>query len=224
MYRCVAFRCQRFSSSRVTSGENIIIWDVETTGLNSSNDNIVELSALHPHSGEVFDTLIKPTTPMTQRVIDIHGIKNEDVSEKEIFADVWPQYKSWVEQFQDEHGSVLLLSHFAYSLDIPLLRSETQRALGGIPDGWILADTSPVIRRKLPKQEPLNMKHLSNICGLDPQTHRALSDCHNLWGVLQNLYPSNTLTELKNFYRIHKKQNKVKSRTKPPPTANWWMK
>ncbi|MGC8886311.1 MAG: 3'-5' exonuclease [Verrucomicrobiia bacterium] len=68
----------------------IAVIDVETTGLNSNFDRIVEISIVHINPNDnpklVFDTLINPSRRVT--ATDIHGITDEDVVDAPKFEDV----------------------------------------------------------------------------------------------------------------------------------------
>jgi DNA polymerase III epsilon subunit family exonuclease len=63
--------------------QGIIAFDLETTGLSPSFDNIVEISAIKisNEGDQVFSTLVRPLIEIPQKVIDIHGITNEMVED-----------------------------------------------------------------------------------------------------------------------------------------------
>lgn len=67
-----------------------LILDVETTGiLNKDPDTeVVQISVINMQGRPVFSMLVKPSKPLTQELIDIHGITNEMVMDAPIFPQI----------------------------------------------------------------------------------------------------------------------------------------
>ena len=67
-----------------------LILDVETTGiLNKDPDTeIVQISVINMQGRPMFSMLVKPSKPLTQELIDIHGITNEMVMDAPIFPQI----------------------------------------------------------------------------------------------------------------------------------------
>lgn len=55
----------------------IVAVDVETTGIDPEFDRIIEIGALRPETGEVFQTLINPGRPLAPRITELTGITDE---------------------------------------------------------------------------------------------------------------------------------------------------
>ena len=65
--------------------------DTETTGTTAKEDRIVEVGIVLWRAGEItgrHSWLINPERQIPQGAIDVHGISNEDVADKPVFADV----------------------------------------------------------------------------------------------------------------------------------------
>ena len=67
--------------------EDVVVYDLETTGINPKNANIVEIAAqrLNTKGNKVdnYDQLVKPPDGyIPQDSTDIHGISEEDVKDK----------------------------------------------------------------------------------------------------------------------------------------------
>jgi len=69
----------------------LIIFDLETTGINIASDRIVELSYLkvYPNGDQEARTMkINPTVPIPEKVSKIHGITDQDVRDAPTFQEV----------------------------------------------------------------------------------------------------------------------------------------
>ena len=98
----------------------IVIFDLETTGLSVVNDKIVELAYIkHWPDGRIDqeDLLFNPGRPIASEVTAIHGITDEMVKDKPLFA-----FKAieLAEVFKDSFYSGFNVVRF----DLPLLKQE----------------------------------------------------------------------------------------------------
>ena len=69
----------------------ICFFDLETTGVNVSNDRIVEISVVKINIDKTEDSktwLINPTIPIPAKVSVIHGITDEMVKDKPNFSEL----------------------------------------------------------------------------------------------------------------------------------------
>ena len=64
--------------------------DTETTGL-GQRDEIVEIAILDPLGKMVIDTLVRPSKPIPQDAVAIHGITNAMVSAAPTWNSIWPE-------------------------------------------------------------------------------------------------------------------------------------
>jgi DNA polymerase-3 subunit epsilon len=69
---------------------NTVIVDTETTGLPSKDPDteICQLAITDSKGRPLFSMLLKPNKPMSEEVISIHGITNEQVQHQPIFSQV----------------------------------------------------------------------------------------------------------------------------------------
>lgn len=101
----------------------IVVFDIEATGLNIKNDQIVELAALkvNPnHSRETKTWRIKPTAPMSAEAEAVHGISMEDLKDCPTFVQVAKDIKQFFV------GCDIAGYNF-YKFDIPMLAEEFAR-------------------------------------------------------------------------------------------------
>ncbi len=102
----------------------LIIFDLETTGINIANDRIVEIAYLkiHPDGKEESNTiLLNPTIPISKQSTEIHGITDEDVKDKPTFKDI---AKDLAEVFEGAD----IAGYNSNKFDIPMLAEEFLRA------------------------------------------------------------------------------------------------
>lgn len=70
--------------------ENTVILDLESTGLLSKDPNteIAQICILNIHERPLFSMLLKPSQPMSEEVIGIHKISNEQIANQPIFPQI----------------------------------------------------------------------------------------------------------------------------------------
>lgn len=113
--------------SRLDLKRPIVFFDLETTGLDVVRDRIVEIALLKVNpdgSEESFHTLVNPGIPIPAESSAVHGITNEMVADKPIFAEIGKRVAAFIENCD-------LGGYNCNRFDVPLLAEELQRE--GIP-------------------------------------------------------------------------------------------
>ncbi len=106
----------------------LIFFDVETTGLDTKNDRIVELAAIkywpdgRPEEERV--RRFNPLVPIPKEAAAIHGITNEDVKDEMPFA----RYARGEQGIAAFFAGSDLAGFNIVSFDIPILKAELERA------------------------------------------------------------------------------------------------
>lgn len=103
--------------------KNLCIFDIEATGLDVSQDRIVEISILKvtPEGEETELTLrINPEMEISEESISIHGITQEDIKNS-------PTFKEVAKQIADFIGDADLAGYNSNKFDIPMLAEEFLR-------------------------------------------------------------------------------------------------
>ena len=78
---------------------NYVIIDVETSGLNPENDEIIRLSALKIENKKIserFSVLTKPINPLTEEIEILTGITNVELEEKCGINDLLPDFLNFI--------------------------------------------------------------------------------------------------------------------------------
>ncbi|MDR1896964.1 MAG: 3'-5' exonuclease [Prevotellaceae bacterium] len=102
----------------------VIIFDIESTGLNIAKDRIVEISVIKVFidGREEFKTRrINPQMPIPPESSKIHGITDEDVKDCPIFKEIAKSLFSYIEGCD-------LVGYNLFKFDVPLLVEEFLRA------------------------------------------------------------------------------------------------
>ena len=101
----------------------LVFFDVETTGLDITNDRIVEISILKvmPDGKEEQKTFrVNPTIPIPEHVTRIHGITNEDVASCPVFSEIARTLANYIEECD-------IAGYNSIKFDIPILAEEFLR-------------------------------------------------------------------------------------------------
>ncbi|MDR3094506.1 MAG: 3'-5' exonuclease [Bacteroidales bacterium] len=102
----------------------LVIFDLETTGMNIASDRIVELSYLKvfPDGREESKTYrLNPTVPIPAEITAIHGISNEDVKDA-------PTFKEVAQTLVNSFADCDFAGYNSNKFDLPLLAEEFLRA------------------------------------------------------------------------------------------------
>ena len=147
-----------------------VVLDVETTGLNTRTDEIIEIGAVRIERGvEVaeFSELINPGRPVPEKVVEITGITSAMLRDKRTLMEVMPEFAKFCE------GAVLV-AHNA-SFDMSFFRRAFKQA--GLPFTFTIVDTLALVRNQFPQ---LRSHKLGNMCkqlGISLlNAHRAVHD------------------------------------------------
>jgi ATP-dependent DNA helicase DinG len=172
-------------------GELVAV-DLETTGLDSARDEIIEIGAVRTRDGEILDeftTLINPGRTIPAPITHLTGIRGEDVLDAPGIQTVLPQLSAFV-------GNAALLGH-NITFDASFLYRH------GILRSNARVDTYEMAAVLLPRAPRYSLTSLSTIIGADIESaHRAVFDARAtvrlywlLWQKLLDL-PYPTLREI----------------------------
>ena len=105
------------------SERQFVVFDTETTGLDTEKDSVVQLSAVRIVNGklqsqEVFDRLVHPGRPIPARSTDIHGVTDEMVKDA-------PGLIAVAQDFAAFCGDAVLVAHNA-PFDMAFLHAQAR--------------------------------------------------------------------------------------------------
>ena len=98
------------SDDNILLENEYVVFDLETTGFNAAGgDSIIEIGAVKLKDGEIiekFDRLIKPPTPISERITNVTSITNEMVAD-------CPKEEDAVKEFLKWTGNLPMVAHNA---------------------------------------------------------------------------------------------------------------
>lgn len=158
----------------------IAIFDLETTGLNVTQDRIVEIAIIKVYpSGEeeVFHSLVNPEIEIPLEISEIHHIYNEDIKDK-------PTFKELAEKIVDFIGDADLVGFNSNKFDIPVLSEELLRVGNNFDlSNKKFIDTQNIFHKM--EQRTLSAAY-KFYCEKEIQNaHSALDDSRATWEVLK---------------------------------------
>ena len=181
-----------------------VIFDVETTGLSSVYDTIIEIGAVKMKNGEVlerFDKFINPHHPLSEQTINLTSITDEMVSAADDEDVV-------IKQFQDFYGDRPLCGHNV-QFDVGFVNAALRRAgLSEITQPVV--DTLEVSRLLHPEQNRHTLDSLAKKYNVSLERHhRANQDAeatgylmYKLLDAFKKKYNEDNLNNL-NGYAAH---------------------
>lgn len=160
--------------------KDYVVIDLETTGLYPKQDRIIEIGALKVRDGEIVDTFssfVNPQQKLTEKVIEITGITDEDLVTAPTIEDIWKDVFDFL-------GEDILLGQrilFDYSF---LKRIAVNHKYSFERNGL---DTLKIARKYLADLESRTLSSLCKYYQIDIQAHRALEDARATHQLYQKL-------------------------------------
>ncbi|WBL31351.1 DNA polymerase III subunit alpha [Candidatus Phytoplasma sacchari] len=103
--------------------QNYVVFDLETTGLSKTRDQIIEISAVKIENGKItdkiFDQLINPQIPLNHIITELTGINNDELYDKPTIKEVLPNFLNFIK----DH---VLVAHNA-NFDISFLKEQIKK-------------------------------------------------------------------------------------------------
>lgn len=150
--------------------DEFVVFDIETTGLNSHQDRITEIGAVKVKAGEIvdrFSAFVNPGIPIPSFIVKLTGITDEMVSEAPPIEQVLTDFMKFIQ------GTVLV-AHNA-NFDVGFIR-QSARVMGeNIKNPYI--DTLELCRKMFPELGKHKLNLVAKHLGIELENHhRAVDD------------------------------------------------
>ena len=175
--------------------EEFVAFDLETTGLSSQTDRIIEIGAVILKNGEEMDrfqTFVDPERPLERKIVDLTGITDEMLVGAPKIEEVLPKFLDFI-------GDRVLVAHNS-DFDTGFIRAECARL--GYDYNYTAADTLILSQNLLSHLNKFKLNIVSNALSLpDFNHHRAGDDAMTCGLVMTKL-----MQKLEEEHDIHNLQ------------------
>ena len=150
-----------------------IVFDLETTGLNLSNCEIIEIAAIKVEDDKIvdkFESLIKPFAPIPDEITLLTGINSEALIDKPYIFDILPMFTNFIDDYP-------LLGYNIKRFDYPILQRALNDWFGENLDNEIF-DIYSMAKERLNDVGNYKLSTIASRFNIKMRgQHRALFDC-----------------------------------------------
>jgi DNA polymerase III alpha subunit (gram-positive type) len=172
----------------------VIIFDLETSGLNPYHDDIIEIGAKILQGDSSFQMLVKPKSgrPVSKKITQITGITNRDLrTNGQAWGQAYQEFYNWFFENTKDKENITLVSHNGDTFDFVFFR-RMLNDLSTLVDKVNIdvekinfIDTLPLSKRLYPNRTYYNQPSLARTFSIIvDNAHRAMGDVI----VLEQLY------------------------------------
>ena len=176
--------------------EEFVAFDLETTGLSSRSDRIIEIGAVILKNGQEvdrFQTFVDPERPLEKKIVELTGISDDMLKGAPKIEEVLPKFLEFV-------GDRILVAHNS-DFDTGFIRAECNRQ--GFEYKYTSADTLILSQNLLSHLNKFKLNIVANALSLpDFNHHRAADDAMTCGLVMAKL-----LKKLEEDHDIHRLQD-----------------
>lgn len=153
--------------------KDYVVFDLETTGVNAIEDEIIEISAIKVKDGAVadtFSTLVNPGRKIPAQATAVNGITDEMVRDA-------PKIGQALSDFLEFAGKEVLVGHNIHTFDLNFICNGAAKHLGKTVDNDYI-DTLFMARSCLPQLRHHKLVDVAAYFQISVEgAHRALNDC-----------------------------------------------
>ena len=192
--------------------EEFVVFDIETTGLNSHTNEIIEIGAVKIKAGRIVDRysqLINPGRPIPYHITEITSITDEQVANE-------PKIDEVIGKFVDFVGDAVLVAHNA-PFDMGFIKRDIKKYLS-IDYQCSVIDTLQMARDLFPDLKKYGLGDLNKTLGLALEKHhRAVDDSQataNMFIIFLDKYKEKGLEYMKDInvgFKVNVKKQSLKN-------------
>ena len=176
----------------MTFDEEFVAFDLETTGLSSLTDRIIEIGAVILKNGEEvdrFQTFVDPERTLDRKIVELTGITDEMLKGAPKIEEVLPKFLEFI-------GDRVLVAHNS-DFDTGFIRAECARL--GYEYKYTAADTLILSQNLLSHLNKFKLNIVSNALSLPDFTHHRAGDDAMTCGLIM----SKLMQKLEEEHDIH---------------------
>lgn len=152
---------------------NYVVFDLETTGISTRRDDIIEISAIRVKDHErteTFSRLVNPGRPIPPEATRVNGITDEMVYGEDGLGVILPEFLNFI-------GEEILVGHNIQSFDLLFLNRAADMMHTRTVDNDFI-DTLYMARNCIPELSHHRLTDLAEYFKVSTKgAHRALNDC-----------------------------------------------
>ena len=149
-----------------------VVFDIETTGLDTFNDKITEIGAVKIKDGviaEEFSSLINPHVPIPDKIVELTGITDDMVLNTPEMSEVIADFVKFID-------NTVLVAHNGLDFDIKFIKRFAKENNFAVNNQLI--DTMILSRQYLSELKRNDLHTIADYFGIVFRHHRALSDAY----------------------------------------------
>ena len=173
---------QQWAQERLADRDTVIL-DLESTGLlrEDPETEIAQICILDVHGRPLLSMLLKPSQPMSDTVMDIHKIRNEQVIKQPIF----PQVAKMIAFVLREKHVIAWNLEFDWKLLVHMFQKYKMQKPEVAGLSCAMDKYSEFAGEWSPRKDGFKWQRLPNFLGID--THDAQNDCLNTLKAMQKM-------------------------------------
>ncbi len=193
------------ADDRILKDAEYVVFDLETTGLSTRHDYIIEFGAVIMHKGMVGehkDFFLKPPIPIPQNISELTHIQDSDVASARTFKEAYKEILDFI-------GDRVLVAHNA-SFDYGFLNEELKR-IGEKPLTNPVIDTLDFSRSLFKNRRSYSLGHIARQYGVaydEEVAHRADYDAEVLASVFNLMLKDAEKNNIKSLIELSDFQSK----------------
>ena len=188
--------------------EEYVAFDLETTGLSSLHDTIIEIGAAIMKGNEVlstFQTFVDPHRPLQPKIVDLTGINDQMLAGQPDISEALPKFLEYV-------GSRPLCAHNA-DFDIGFVTAACERL--GLPFHPTYVDTLILAQNLMPELGKYKLNIVADALSLpDFNHHRASDDAITCGYLLMRFFKMMQEQGLDSLQKINPRMEQLRSGSK----------
>ncbi|HBT18847.1 MAG TPA: PolC-type DNA polymerase III [Clostridiaceae bacterium] len=179
--------------------EDLVIFDIETTGFSSENDRIIEIGAVKVRGDAVveeFSAFVNPERAIPLKITELTGITDQMVKDAPLIEQVIKEFYTFIK-------GATLVAHNAY-FDVGFIRKNLKDV--GLSIDNPIMDTVPLARYLYPELKRHRLDVISRHLGIDMGTHhRAVDDAKTTHRILQKSMEKMTSMGIHSFTELNER-------------------